>query len=292
MTWQWDDLRYLLAVERTGSLAAAAAALRVDQTTVGRRLDALQRDAGARLVERGAVGSRLTDAGRRACAIARRMEESALSLERDVAGVDARIEGVVRINVPDTWVPALTRALADLRAVQHGLVFELLVGAPVNLVRREADLAIRMMVESRATLLTRKLGTVPWGLFAADAYLARRGAPPVDDDGDAWRAHEVIAYLPPIALAPAAQWLAKRAAQAPVVVRVNNAIAAVAAAGEGLGVVAAPVLLASRDGRLRAVSPRAIGAGTFFLVGHKDLAALPRVRATIDHLTHWFRTRW
>jgi DNA-binding transcriptional LysR family regulator len=289
----WDDLRILLAVERGGSLAAAAAALRVDQTTVGRRLAALETGARARLVERTARGTHLTDAGRRASAIALRMEDTALAFERDVGGADARLEGDVRVHAPDSFAPTLAHAFADMHARHPRIQVHLSCGmdAP-NLVRHDVDLAVRMMVEPRATLLVRKLGAAPWGVFASESYLARRGPPP--ESGAEWRAHDVVGYLDPVARSPGAKWLAERAHQggARVVFRASTVVAAVAGAGQGLGVVAAPAFVAAADARLRPVMSRTIATATFSLVGARDLADVPRVRATIDHLVHWFKQRW
>ena len=132
----WDDLRYLLAVERCGSLASAARVLCVDQTTVGRRLEALQRSLGARLLERTAAGYRLTALGRRACAVGGDVERAMAALEREGESATARLEGVVRIAAPEGMVPLILRALRELRAAHPKLIFEVRVGsAVVNLAK-------------------------------------------------------------------------------------------------------------------------------------------------------------
>jgi DNA-binding transcriptional LysR family regulator len=112
----WDDLRFLLAL-REGSLAAAARALRVDATTVGRRLAAAERALGTRLFTRTPEGLTPTAAGLRALAAAERTDEAVLALEREVSGGDARAEGTVRITSGDgVLVHALAPALPLLVA--------------------------------------------------------------------------------------------------------------------------------------------------------------------------------
>ena len=151
---RWDDLRYLLAVDRAGSLLGAARLLRVDQTTVGRRLDALQVALGARLVERDETGCTLTAAGRRAASSAARMDEVALAIDRDVGGLDEQVDGVVRVATAAGFVPVLTTALRELRERHPRLQLEINTAtASVNMVRREADLAIRMTRDKQPSLI-------------------------------------------------------------------------------------------------------------------------------------------
>jgi len=279
----WDDLRYLLAVERTGSLARAAKALRVDQTTVGRRLDALQAGTGARLVERTSTGCRLTRAGVRACAAARAMDAAAHALESEI-GRDAALEGTVRITTAAGLVPLLVRALSDLRATHPGLVFELLTATQkLNLVRGEADVAIRMTRESQASLITRKLGEIHWGLYAAESYLRRR---PLQRT---FRGHDVIAYVDPVARSVGGEWLRKHAREANIALRTADVVSAVTAAAEGLGVVAVPVFMAEREPGLLPARSGSIGTTDFFVVTTRHLARVPRIRTTVEHLTHALR---
>lgn len=275
----WDDVRYLLALQRCGSLAAAARALRVDQTTVGRRLSALEESLGTRLFERRATGHRLTVAGLRACALGESMESAVERLERELVGRDVGIEGTVRITAPGGIVPSLASALMTLQTTHPRLQFELLVDtASLDLTRREADIAVRMTRPSQASLVARRVVQLPWALFAAESYLHRRGTPTGD-----FRGHEVVGYGAPLLQSLGAAWFAKHAASARVTVRVNNVQAALDCAAEGMGVAAAPVFMAARDARLsRLAKPREIGANSVFLVADRDVTKIPRVRATLD----------
>jgi DNA-binding transcriptional LysR family regulator len=278
---EWGDIRFLIALQRHGSLAAASRALGVDQTTVGRRLGALESELGTRLFDRHPTGHRLTTAGLRACELGATMESAAEAMERELGGRDTGVEGNVRITAPGGFVPLVVGVLAELRAAHPRLVFHLLVdNASLDLARREADVAVRMVKPEQPTLVARRAGQLPWGLFASEAYLRRRGSPPPDLAG-----HDVIAYEAPLVRSPGGAWLAEHAREARVALRTNNVLGAVAAAAAGVGVAAVPEFMAPGDVRLTRVRrPREMAASPVFLVAHRDVAKIPRVRATLDGL--------
>lgn len=280
MALDWDDVRYLLALQRRGSLAGAARALRVDETTVGRRLTALEESLGARLFDRRASGHRLTAAGLRACTFGESMEEAIERLERELGGRDTGVEGTVRITAPGGMVPLLAGALSALQTEHPRLQLELLVDtASLDLTRREADIAIRVARPPQASLVSRRVVQVVWALFASEGYLRRRGAP----SGD-FRNHEIVGFTAPLLQSLGAVWFAKHANAARVPVRVNNVQAAFDLAAEGMGIAAGPTFMA-RDPRLsRLPSPRDVGTSPMYLVVHRDVTNTPRIRATVDAL--------
>jgi DNA-binding transcriptional LysR family regulator len=282
----WDDVRYLLALQRRGSLAAASKALGVNQTTVGRRLTALEKDLGSRLFVRHATGHSLTPAGVRACELGASMDAAAEALARELGGKDVGIEGSVRITAPVGFVPVIASALAAVREDHPRLVFELLADtASLDLARREADVAVRMIKPEEPTLVAQHLGLLPWGLFASESYLSRRGTPPADLAG-----HDIIGYEAPLGRSPGAVWFAEHAKEARVVLRTNNVLAAVDCGGGGLGIAAVPEFMTRRDARLSRIRrPREMGGSPVFLVAHGDVAKIPRVRTTIDGLSRSLR---
>jgi DNA-binding transcriptional LysR family regulator len=144
---------------------------------VGRRLVALEEALGARLFDRTSDGLQLTAAGERALAHVEQMEESAAALERAVAGEDARLDGVVRLATSETLAATfLVRALGAFHVRQPGIVLEVVTGASsVNLLKREADLAVRMTSRpTQANLIARKLAEMGWALYVARDLAARR----------------------------------------------------------------------------------------------------------------------
>jgi DNA-binding transcriptional LysR family regulator len=149
----------------------------------------------------------------------------------------------------------------------------------LDLVRREADIAVRLVKPRQPSLVARRVAELPWGLYASESYLRRRGTPPPDLAG-----HDVIAYDAPVARAPGALWLAEHAARTKVVLRTNSIYGGIDGAAAGLGIAAIPVNLA-RDARLvRLLRPRESVTSPMYLVTHKDLARVPRVRTTLEAL--------
>ncbi|HET9470224.1 MAG TPA: LysR family transcriptional regulator, partial [Usitatibacter sp.] len=143
---RWDDVRVFLEIHRRGSMAGAARALKVDQTTIGRRLQAFEESLGARLFDRTPDGHSLTPAGEGILDVAERVEEGMLALERRVGGEDARIAGTARVATSDAFVHGyLADRIPWLRERHPDLEIELTTGQSfVALSRREADLAIRL----------------------------------------------------------------------------------------------------------------------------------------------------
>jgi DNA-binding transcriptional LysR family regulator len=279
----WDDLRILLALRRTGSFSAAAQQLRVNQTTVARRIDALEEAVGTRLVERSPNGCSLTEAGLFAAQVAESMEAQTAVLEQRVAGRDRQMDGTVRITTAEGFVPTLSAVLLELRASHPNLHFELLTATTtLNLVQREADLAIRMTPDSQPSLISRRLGTIPWAVYGSEAYLRRKGDCPLE-------AHDVIGFVDPLSRTPGGQWLSREAAGCTVTLSVNNVVSALSAASEGLGLVAAPSYMAKRLPGLRLALPGTIGASEMYAVAHQQLIQVPRVRVTIEALVSFLR---
>ena len=103
--------------------------------------------------------------------------------------------------------------------------------------------------------------------------------------------HDVIGFDDVLGRTPGGQWLARHAASAQITVRVCDLLSGLASAVEGLGVIAAPAFLAAREPTLTPVHHNSIGGADFFLVTHRELAQVPRVRAVIDHLTPFIRER-
>lgn len=275
----WNDLRYFLAVARAGNLAGAARDLKVEHTTVSRRLAALERDLDAKLFQRGAHGFSLTSAGERIREHAEAMERAAEAVLR-AARDDAKIEGVVRLTTSEAMSGFLVRRFGALRARFPGLVVEVLSGNErFDLSRGEADFAVRSMATADPELKVRKLASMPWGLYAAAGYCALRGRPRSARD---LAGHDLIGYEKGMRETPGALWLAEHGAGAQVVMQGNSIMSALNAALAGMGIAAVPDFLAAGESTLERVAAETVGQRDVYLVYHPDRAAIPRVRAVID----------
>jgi DNA-binding transcriptional LysR family regulator len=277
----WNDYRYFLAVARAGSLSAAARSLGVDQSTVGRRLTALQDSCGARLFDHTPEGYVLTSAGESVHADLVGLEGGFLAVERRLAGSDARPEGVVRLATTETFATFLVERIAALRVQHPRISVELLTSnQPVDLSRREADVALRIGVPPKQpNLITRHLGTAAFALFASPRYLARRGRPQLVDH---MQGHDLVGYAGHLATAPLGRWLDAHAHRANVVLRADSIDVVDKAVAEGLGVGVLPCLFARPE--LEAISAEVIGSSAITSIVHEDQARSARIRAVILYL--------
>ena len=175
----WDDLQSFLAIARHGTLSAAARALGVRQTTMGRRLLGLEARAGARLLTKTPGGYVLTPAGEAILGHVERIEAETLAVERRISGRDIRLEGVVRVTTLEILaVEVLTPALARLQRDHPGIALEISAEArSVSLTRREADIALRLVRLTQNDLAVRKVGDLSFGIYASAGSLERHGPP-------------------------------------------------------------------------------------------------------------------
>jgi len=277
----WDDLRYFLAVARHGTLSAAARALAVSQPTVGRRLAAFEKRLGARLFQSGPSGFVPTATGQRLVAHAEQMELAALEAERTARGRDDGLRGTVRITTSE-WLAGriLGAALGPLLERNQALVIDVIADPRhLNLVRREADLAIRPSGFAQQTLYQRRIGRVGFGLYASPQYLARHGEPGPHAEG-----HAMLTLPDDVGDATRA-WIASHASKARVVMRVNGREQMALLAVAGVGLACLPRIVGDWTHGLRRLSPATpIASRALWLGVHRDVREVPRVRATIDAL--------
>jgi DNA-binding transcriptional LysR family regulator len=284
----WNDLRYLLAVRRAGTLGAAARSLGVEHTTVGRRLAALESALGAKLVVRGPDGVTLTDAGENVLPLVEEMERAALAIEARASGQDERMEGSVRVTTSEGFTGFLVKRLVPLRDLHPKLVVEVLSGnAALDLARREADFAVRMVKTTAPDLVERKIGSVGWGLYAAEAYVARKG--PLASTTDL-RGHDVVGYGDALANVPGAKFLSEHGEGTNVVMRGNSIVSVLNAVSVGMGLGAVPCFLAANEPTLRRLTPDVLAERDVWLVYHPEVAKIARVRAVLDFVIEAIKT--
>lgn len=268
----WDDLRYFLAVARAGTFSAAARVLRVAQPTVGRRIEALEQRLGARLFERTPRGLVPTATGQRIRESVESMEAAALGIERSAIGVDDGLRGSVRITASE-WlaVRVLPAALAPVLESNPGLACELVADARhLNLARREADLALRPRPFDQATVYQRRVGRIELALYGAPGATFTPGCPMIamaDDVGDIARS-----------------WLATHAKHARIVARTNGREPMARLAAAGVGIACLPRVLGDTTPGLHVVDAPPIPGRPLWLGVHRDMRAVPRVRAVIATL--------
>jgi DNA-binding transcriptional LysR family regulator len=277
----WDDFRVFLAIAREGTLTGAARTLGIDQSTVSRRLVALEASANARLFDRTPEGYVPNSAGSAVRERLQEIEERALEVERVLLGQDARIEGRVRIATSESFAPwFVITHLKALRARHPELVIELVTGnQQASLSRRDADVSIRLRAPAEPNLIGRKLGTVAWGLYAAETYLKERGVP---KESGQLKGHDIVGHGDELAGTIGARWLREHGSAGCAVVESNSLLSQAAAVVEGLGVSTLPCVFGDTEKALRRLPPGIIGHHDIWLVVHSDVRTSARVRAVMD----------
>jgi DNA-binding transcriptional LysR family regulator len=285
MDLSWDDLRIFLALAREGTLTTAAKALGVSHPTVARRVKVLEDQTGARLFERLSDRYVPTAAGEKLLGDAQAMEHAAQAINRRSATLSDNVSGMVRLSAGEAMSAFIAHHLFDLRQKLVQIEFELVAShALANLSRREADLLIREQVPDLASIVTRKLGRVAFAIYAhperaggRKSLSALRELPWIGFDDD-------HTYMPGQA------WLQERLAGVRPVVRGNNWLVLREAARAGAGFAILPCYLGDGDSRLQRVGNVLpdVFADQWLLV-HKDIRALPRVRAVMDAVIELFQ---
>ena len=182
--FDWHLIRAFLAALDAGSLLGAAKKLQTTQPTVGRQVAQLEAQMGVVLFERTGRGLQPTATALSLADAARSMESGALQLARQLQAKQTQVQGTVRITASQPVAyQLLPPILASMRDVLPEIQIELISSNQVsNLLRREADIAVRMVQPDQGTLIAKKLGSVSVGVYAHKSYLARFGTPQAPDD--------------------------------------------------------------------------------------------------------------
>ena len=278
----WDDIRFFLAIYRCGSSNAAARKLRVQHTTVGRRLAALEATLGERLFIRTPEGLTPTEAAVAIAPSAEEAERCFHAIGRQVRRADSAVEGHVRLTTSEAFGGYLIGHLATLQSRHPNLTVEIDTSNVVrDLTRGEADIAVRMVPTTQPELLCRRIGEAGWSLYGAAEYIARRGFP---DLARGLAGHDVIGFGESLAKSPGALWLGANAIGAHVPMRGESVVAVINAAAAGIGLAVVPCFLAFSVPNLRQVAPQVLISREIWLVYPRDVARLARVMAVIDFI--------
>lgn len=285
MIADWDDLRVLLALAREGSLTGAARRLGVSHPTVARRIRSLEKALRVRLFDRLSDRFVLTAAGEELLVDAEIMEHSAEAIDRRSAGLGETTKGVVRLSAGEAMIAFIAARLPRLRRNHQCIEFELVASHMLaNLSRREADLLIREQVPDLASLVTRRLGRVAYAVYGAPALVPADAAPETLRRL-AWAGFdEEHVYM------PGQSWLLELLDGVRPVIRVNNWLVLHAAVRAGGVLAVLPCHLGDPDPALRRIGPpiAAVASDQWLLV-HRDLRVLPRIRSAMDAIVELFR---
>jgi DNA-binding transcriptional LysR family regulator len=278
--YDWSDVRFFLAVAQSGSTLAASRVLRVNQTTVVRRIEALEEALNTRLFDRNQDGYRLSEAGRELLAQAERVALEAETLERLAAQRSRKLSGAIRVTTMENLASlVLAPMLAEFIERYPDIKVEVICADHrLDLARGDADIAIRAgSMPTEPGLVVRRLADDPWSVYCSRTYAANRGVPTCGED---LNNHSIIGAEGRIAKLAPFVWLTNAAPRAKVWC-VCNSIAnsfAVIKTGQAVGPLPKIVVSGAEADVIECFALPEVESG-FYLATRAELKDVPRIRA-------------
>ena len=280
----WNDWRYFLSVARSGSTLAAARELRVSQTTVARRIAALEQALSLTLFERRPGGYAITEAGQSLLAHAVELEESALGIEQKARAHGREASGSVRLSAEDIFnIGLISPQIPGLHQRYPAIRIELDSTPGLrDLGAGEADIALRSTTTAQpAGVVGRVICRDDWTLYCSRDYAERKGLPASIED---LRNHEIIGGGGGQLAREYGAWLSQAGLLDRVTIEQSTAIGLLTAARTGLGIAVLPCVIAEAEPDLIRCVPPMEEKRQLWLVTHERVRRNPAVRAVIDFL--------
>lgn len=284
--FDWNDLRYFLSVADHGSTLKAASELRVSQTTVARRIAALEQAVKLPLFDRRQAGYALTPSGEALLAHARQVAAATRQFTEAAAAHSRDTSGMVRITSEDIYMNTLVAPLLrELHELHPEIIIEVDAGQELrDLGAGEAEIALRISSHQQpAGLVGRQFGKDDWTLYCSRDYAARNGLPTSVEDlkhhaivggggGTLWRHYQA--------------WLRHLGLEEQIAMHHANSIGLLAAVRSGFGIAVLPCIVADADPDLvRCIPPYEDHGRIMWLLTHERVRKEPRVRIVMDFLT-------
>ena len=279
----WDDLRYLLAVARHGSAAAAARALDVTHATVLRRVQAAEKGFGLRVFERVAGRFRVVEQAKPLLAMAESIERQVQETRRHVAAREVVLEGALRVTTTESLMDRLLPPILHNFAQRHpNIVLELLVTNQVlDLDRQEADVTIRPAAEPPETLVGMRLSKLAFAVYGPKKGGAAAGRPLAEMS---WLALEGS-----LTHSPVGRWLRDQVAPQRVVLKADSFIVLRNMAEAGLGVAVLPCFLGESSPLLQRIADAPEAASQLWILTHAEWRNTGRVKAFMEFVAREVR---
>lgn len=278
--FDWNDLRYFLALARHHSTIAAGRALGVNQSTVQRRIAELENRIGRPLVQRHPTGYQLTEFGEQMLQHAENIERAVSSFEQCVEESNRDHVGVVRVTCPEPIIYRITESKILERFTARYPKFRVefvMSDKYIDLAKGEADVALRSGDTSDDVLVGRKIADSFWAVYASKKYIEQHGQPErIEDLGK----HLIVGFDETMANHRAVSWLRDVAPNAKIIARNNSVLGIVYAVKASVGIAPLPTAIGDSEGDLvRVLGPIPELAKSWRLLAHPDVRHTPRVTA-------------
>ncbi len=278
MSWNWDHLRFFLALAEHGTLSAAARVLDVSHSTVLRRIRQIESEINTQLFEHTHSGYHLTQAGQTLFIEAKKMQGTMSALSREISGVPDQMNGEVIITTTDTIarhiLPKLMRKLTGAFPEIRFSVY--MANRLSDMDNRNVDIAIRTCKEPPDELLGRKVGEIAFAAVASETYVKEHtlsGFP------KSLAEHKVIMLDESYSAAPFYQWLNSKIDHTTNITTVNNFLCAAALAREGMGITVVPAYLQRKEKELVELAlHEEISKNDLWVLSHAESRNTKRVR--------------
>jgi DNA-binding transcriptional LysR family regulator len=280
----WDDLRFFLAVAQTGSVTAASRRLRVNQSTVSRRINAFEQELRVRLFDRFSSGYQLTPEGEELFRRALHIEEETHAIERQVMGKNVELSGPIRVTTSLAiarymLIPLLQR----FHRMHPGIVVHLdLSNGLYNLTAREADVAIRVTRDAiPETLIGRELGKIEYGVYGERKYIDRHARA---------KGKAILHWIGEDNSQDRPAWLPGNVGPLQLVLRTNDVLATLDVLKQGMGVGRLPRFIGDSEKTLKQMPvTHEIAAVPVWLLTHADMRRVNRITAFTSFIANELR---
>ena len=277
--FDWNDLHSFLELSRCGKLTLAGKRLKVQPTTIGRRITRLERELDVHLFDRSPKGYALTEEGRQLLPYTEKIESEINLVYQNLSKQEMTLTGSVRMAVPEgLGVGIISKYLKAFHKTHPGIELELLADTRAqSLSKREADIAIVMARPKSGRLIAWKLGDYRLALYGSCEYLtASKKIKAIDDLAD----HPFISYIDDLIDHPQLKYLQDIIQNPNIVFRSNSLQSQYQAVSDGMGLALLHGFLAAADKNLKPVLVKDIFIiREYWMVVHEDMRQLSRINA-------------
>lgn len=287
-SFNWDDGRLFLAVARAGQMLAASRKLGLNQATLSRRVAALERTLGVKLLVRRTHGCELTDAGASLMESLERVEAEVLTSQASLQHSEVAISGMVRIGAPEDFGLGFLASRLIRLAERHPDLRIQVVPSPrgFSLSPREADIAVMVGRPEKGRLVAQKLADYSLGLYAASRYLAEHPAPATTAE---LAGHRLVGYVEDLIWLPALNHASAFQRPWRSHLELYAAVGQLAAIRSGAGIGVLPDYVAQPHGELVSILPDQKLVRSYWTAIHENLQEVARVRAAAEFLAEVVR---